>query len=414
MTTATASIRYMGTKEFLVPEIKQCVDDLPRHATRVVDLFAGSGAVASSMASERAVTCSDALGFVAGLLRARFLNPQTSGRDIELTQIMATAQDRAELRRRSSAASIRTEVKALDAGRALTSTLILGAKHPGNSSGKKAAATAARRDARYRLVEIYFARGYFSTAQAIELDALRYAIDLHLPADPEFGTQGWVKSTGRDYLLAIWILTAARLTNSPGHSAQFLRASTEAGFKRVSQNWRRSVFATFASIENAFSPVGDLTWRTKNSVLHSDALSLDPETVAQWNERTLIYADPPYTKDHYSRFYHLYETLWLYDYPEIAGAGRVRADRHLSRFCYRTKVRGAFDELCRTVLDSGASLLLSYPSSGLLPEDELISTLRARGRVAIHASVDRTHSSLGASGGVAGKLATERLYLVTP
>ena len=27
----------------------------------------------------------------------------------------------------------------------------------------------------------------------------------------------------------------------------------------------------------------------------------------------IIYADPPYTDDQYSRFYHLYETALLYD-----------------------------------------------------------------------------------------------------
>jgi hypothetical protein len=57
---------------------------------------------------------------------------------------------------------------------------------------------------------------------------------------------------------------------------------------------------------------------------------------------------------------------------------------------------------------------VSYPKTGLLPEDELFDTLRQYGRVAVRATIPRRHSTLGGSSGSAFKHADERLYLLTP
>ena len=46
----------------------------------------------------------------------------------------------------------------------------------------------------------------------------------------------------------------------------------------------------------------------------------------------VVYADPPYTSDHYSRYCDLYETLILYDYPLSEATGRYRPDGFFSRF----------------------------------------------------------------------------------
>jgi adenine-specific DNA methylase len=69
----------------------------------------------------------------------------------------------------------------------------------------------------------------------------------------------------------------------------------------------------------------------------------------------VIYADPPYTRDHYSRFYHVLETMCLGDSPEVSttlltgeGAtsrGLYRADRHQSPFCIKSQAPGAFREM---------------------------------------------------------------------
>lgn len=87
------------------------------------------------------------------------------------------------------------------------------------------------------------------------------------------------------------------------------------------------------------------------------------------NIRT-VYADPPYTRDHYSRFYHVLETMALDDEPEISkvkihGSERIsngiyRKDRYQSPFCIRSKAPAAFNAMFKIVSESHRNLLLSY------------------------------------------------------
>ena len=84
----------------------------------------------------------------------------------------------------------------------------------------------------------------------------------------------------------------------------------------------------------------------------------------------VVYADPPSTRYHYSRYYHILETLCLHDAPKISttfpnekgGLSRAiyRNDRHQSPFCIKSKAPQAFDDLFRYVYEAQASLILSY------------------------------------------------------
>ena len=83
-----------------------------------------------------------------------------------------------------------------------------------------------------------------------------------------------------------------------------------------------------------------------------------------------IYADPPYTRDHYSRFYHVLETIARGDAPDIAAVkvhgeshfsnGLYRKDRHQSPFCIRSKAPSAFNDMFMEASSAGRNLLLSY------------------------------------------------------
>ena len=85
----------------------------------------------------------------------------------------------------------------------------------------------------------------------------------------------------------------------------------------------------------------------------------------------MVYADPPYTRDHYSRFYHVLETISLWDDPGVSttriraktttfSRGVYRADRHQSPFCIKSQAPGAFERLFSAVRDLQAPLVLSY------------------------------------------------------
>lgn len=83
---------------------------------------------------------------------------------------------------------------------------------------------------------------------------------------------------------------------------------------------RRSVWEEFLGALARLAAFGSQVWRAGNRAFQADALSLlrDRERLA---DVRLVYADPPYTSDQYSRYYHIYETLILYDYPAARGRG---------------------------------------------------------------------------------------------
>jgi adenine-specific DNA-methyltransferase len=80
----------------------------------------------------------------------------------------------------------------------------------------------------------------------------------------------------------------------------------------------------------------------------------------------IFYADPPYSKEQYSRFYHVLETLELYDYPESHGIGRYRPDRFATSLAKKSGVLKGTRSLCSAIAERQGILVLSYPSSGLL------------------------------------------------
>ena len=87
---------------------------------------------------------------------------------------------------------------------------------------------------------------------------------------------------------------------------------------------------------------------------------------------TIVYADPPYSNVHYSRFYHAVETLVKYDNPKLKYNGRYRTDRHQSPFDQAAHVREAFKQLFDGVKSSESHLILSYSDNGMLTPEEIL------------------------------------------
>src|SRR5207253_2965645 len=97
------------------------------------------------------------------------------------------------------------------------------------------------------------------------------------------------------------------------------------------------------------APLGSAAWRARNRVLCTNALTLWSDLDAAQLRGAVIYADPPYSKDHYSRYYHVLETLVRYDYPSAAGAGRYRPDRYSTPFSLRRQAPAAFNALFQAI-----------------------------------------------------------------
>lgn len=401
--TTRLPIPYMGTKRHLADRVRGHVDALCPTGS-VVDLFSGMGSVAQSLSPNWHVTTNDLLTFTTLISRARFT---ATSRSLSPAGMSALLRDpfrtHAHDLRRRYRLQMKAEAIALDGDHRALRRYMDGGAHVGNSAARRRAARRAARSSdptdHYRLALLYFSAGYFSAGQAIELDALRRAIDERLT-----GPQ-------REWALAAWLSAAGSVINAPGHAAQYLKATTPAAARRVQASWRRRVWSVFQDWLVDLIPVGTEAWRRGNRATSLDALSF---LQSEWTQGVgVIYADPPYTKDQYSRYYHVYETLYRYDFPDSVGQGRYRSDRYSTSFCRMREVRGAFEALIGGVADLNVPLILSYPSNGLLRGSgaDLEDMLRSRFSRVARSDIVTQHSTMGASSGEAKKAATESIYV---
>lgn len=395
-------VRYMGTKRHMADHVRDAIADLA-DGGRVVDLFSGMGSVAESLQDTASVVTNDALSFTAALSRARFTALQRSDSALATAERLRPAfAARLHELERKYVEQLRLESTVLTGTREELVSYIEHAQHVGNSASR-------RRDARtaavssttehYELASMYFSAGYLSLRQAIEVDSIRSAID----ADDRLDD--------RDWLLGAWIAATSVLINAPGHTAQFLRPNSASAHTRIVRTWVRSIWDEFLDALDTVALVGTEEWRSKNSVFVGDALDLI--SAGQLQSIGAVYADPPYTKDQYSRYYHVYETLYRYDYPDSTGAGRNRSDRFTTGFSLKSAVVASFHDLCRNVARMRVPLIVSYPSAGLLAQlsftvadvaNEYFTNVETL-------SFDANHSTMGGSTGKSKKTATENLYV---
>ena len=210
------------------------------------------------------------------------------------------------------------------------------------------------------LISRYYGGVYFSYSQAVQIDVIVDAIRNHL------------NTVDKSVLLAALLSTTSDIACTVGkHFAQPIKARDSKGkIKKLVYNKAikdKTVDVTALFEEWLDKYVSLPKGKYNNTILQGDymeCLKTLPDNV-----RT-VYADPPYTRDHYSRFYHVLETMALDDVPEISTVkihgsthvsnGIYRKDRHQSPFCIRSKAPIAFEEMFKTISASGRNLLLSY------------------------------------------------------
>lgn len=210
------------------------------------------------------------------------------------------------------------------------------------------------------LIGRYYGGVFFSYRQAVQIDILLEIINKQ------------ENSKYKEVLLAALLSTASDMVDTVGkHFAQPIKARDSKGKIKTTVYNKAVQDKTINTIElyqewllkYIALPKGDF----QNTTMRCDymqCLNSLPDSV-----RT-IYADPPYTRDHYSRFYHVLETMVLRDSPEISTVnihgvtqisnGLYRKDRHQSPFCIRSQAPDAFRNMFRVISQSNRNLLLSY------------------------------------------------------
>jgi hypothetical protein len=200
---------------------------------------------------------------------------------------------------------------------------------------------------------------YFSFDQAIALDAALYVARRSHP-------------DSRDTLLAAALSVASQIVSSVGKQfAQPIRPRTKAGTVKA------RLIPSIVRDRTIDAVVAYREWLAEYSALPKTsrrAIAIRQDYLGALREYggacSVIYADPPYTRDHYSRFYHVLETMALGDSPVVSmvkkkGAlrtsrGVYREDRHQSPFCIRSEAPSAFASMFEEASEKGAALVLSY------------------------------------------------------
>lgn len=389
-------IHYLGSKLRVLPAIREAVDRLDPTGGPVCDLFSGSATVSRYLSQRRRVLAVDIQEYSRVLAEAvlngadRGVAPPTTddsdasdfGRSLRWA-VHPLVTYEGEAAERALAGEIGPLCELLQLGNLAS---LASSDLPNASPLADAARESLARIERLGLpgpdtvCVRHFGGQYFSFAQAARLDDLARV----------------ARASENPVVLAATLSTASHLVNSIGKQfAQPIRPTDKSGspkhhvVKKVLSERGLDAGAVFSGYLRQYGslPVS----RRDHSAVRADYREA---LTAPRLKPTLVYADPPYTRDHYSRFYHTLETIALGDDPsitrsnlgggELHSRGGYRAGRHQSPFCIKSEAPAAFSALFAGVAGLGVPLVLSYsgydPSAGARPRVMALDSVVALAR----------------------------------
>lgn len=373
-------IHYLGSKLRILEAIGQAVDRVDPSGGPVCDLFSGSATVSRYLSQHRRVLAVDVQEYGRVLAEA-VLNGHPTW-SAALVEKSLSDDDRGQAIRRAVEPLIRFENEAAKSAmrgdiEPLCQLLELGnlASLSANNFPISSQLSKAVHESQGRIDALalsgaetvcvrHFGGQYFSYAQAVELDAIA---DL-------------ARDHRNSVMLAAALSTASHLVNSIGKQfAQPIRPRDKFGVPKR-HIVKKILLERSLSARSVF--MGYLRQYERLAVNRHDHVAVRAdfrEILANPTFKpAVVYADPPYTRDHYSRFYHSLETIALGDDPLITnsnlGGGKLqsrggyRAGRHQSPFCIKSEAPAAFSALFGGVAALNVPLVLSY--SGYDPSTE--------------------------------------------
>lgn len=192
---------------------------------------------------------------------------------------------------------------------------------------------------------------YFSAHQVHVILALRKTLPEN---EPE-----------RSVCLAALLDATSNAAASPGHTAQPFKADTGAA-KFLRESWEKDIWKLTRQALIRICPLFALR---RGESLVSDA--------TEWAQNAcqddLVFLDPPYSGVHYSRFYHVLESLVTGTHFEPEGTGRYPASSLRPRSQYSMKGLSISTFGCLIDSLSSSTVILTYPegstSNGLSGQD---------------------------------------------
>lgn len=396
-----AAFTYMGTKKSLAGQIAALCDGFPDGS--FFDLFSGISAAGASVAPARQIWCNDTQFFSRTLTEALYLSVEEGPRVNNVKQVICElGNQNLNLLARLTRTEIEAELTTLWSGNVERQVSLQAGQIEETGHRRKAWEGVYS----HCLFTALYAGSYLGLVQALQVDAIRYGAD-------EAKRRELISGEEHRWALLALCRAVAATSNSTGHFAQYLTASAS-NVRRVMDKRRRCVWSFWSNALAEMKPIGTVKWRASNRVYHGDAIQVLDDMRADSTRPTIVYADPPYTNDQYSRFYHLLETVLLYDYPKTDGKGLYRGARFRSSFSLARQVERSFELMIASAGRVGLNLMVSYPSNGLLPNSlERIPDLMAEHFKEVDKPIiiPHKHSTLGGSKGTQKEDVEECIFI---
>lgn len=368
-------MKYMGSKRAMLQNglgILLTAESLK--SSRIVDLFCGSASVAWFAATKlkKPVAAFDLQEYSAALAGAVIRRVEPMKPD----QLIGTWLKAAKEHYRKMCPY--KDANALDGARLNTATWRARAQSLCSTKTKAVAP----------LIWSRYGGHYFSPTQALGFDAMLQTL-------PNEARQ-------RDVCLAATIVAASQCVASPGHTAQPFKATRTAG-RYLREAWLRDPY--------------DYAHRALENLCPLHAVEVGEARVANANDAAklllngdVVFVDPPYSGVHYSRFYHVLETIARGKCGEVEGIGRYpsSSERPNSAYSRKDSSAKAIDDLLKTLSNRGCRVVLTFPrdncSNGL--SGEKIENIAAAYFRVMRKVVKTRFSTLG--GNIANRAARNR------
>jgi len=343
-------VKYMGHKGRLLPILSDVLLEHARDAGQAADPFCGSGIVSWFLAenTDLIVHAGDLQRFASA--RAAAVVERTKPLDVEslLASWFVVAQERIDRVIAHFPNAMRSVAPELDD----PAEIRIAVERSRRFSSVVLPPLLDRVGGCWPMSKAYGGY-YFSPAQALVLDALRQTLPRSAPR--------------RDVALAALVEAASRCVAAPGHTAQPFQPTAGAA-RYIVESWSRDVWGKVAEAAHA---IARRAARRPGKATTRDFRA----TLRMLRPGDLVFADPPYSGVHYSRFYHVLETLAGGREVNVSGQGRYppAKERPASEFSRKTEAKRAAAELIDICATSRLKLVLTFPvgrsSNGLSAKD---------------------------------------------
>ncbi len=372
-------IHYLGSKLRMLETVKEAVDTVDSSNGCVCDLFSGSGTVSRYFSSYRDVIAADIQNYSSVLCEAS-MNYMD---EVPATEIIVEEIKNSDTQIRLSkiyGEMLRYEHECMDKAQGGeldhlyeiiekgSVYIYLKGERVEYSEGLEKQLGLLEELLRGKkeeelldsLITRYYGGLYFSYRQALDMDCIEHYV---------FEKDGLLKTK----MLAALLSTASEIVNTVGKQfAQPLKVRDSTGeykrslLKKILDDRALDVYVIYEKWLRYYLSEGEK--RHEYQVICDDYLNVLEKL--KGSNVAVIYADPPYTRYHYSRYYHVLETICLRDNPEITttfanGNGGIsraiyREGRHQSPFCIKSQAEKAFDNMFLKVKELNVPLVLSY------------------------------------------------------